>query len=348
MKKTLILIAIALSTLCAKAVTSQPLSMSVATIPSCDFLSGMNLYVSGGTPPYSYTAVNPGYPSASGSFTSSTNIYGLFPGNYTITVTDAAAQVTIGTALIYSFGFMSNANPQAPVCPKDSGTVDIYTYGYPGSTIMSYNYSYQINNSGVWTDFTDGSSTSHSLKLPAGTYSITLKNSFGCVASSNSVDIIAPKEYNFTGVITQPQVAGEKGSVALSIDGGTAPYKYSVNKSAYNTLNTNKVIGDLPAGYDTIYVKDANGCEAQYTQTYLLKSVTVGVTNELVNGKMVYSANNAIQIEQAAGKQVCIFDVKGLQIYRGILKSDKEIIPVNAQGVYLVNIDGQTKKLIVR
>jgi hypothetical protein len=348
MKKTLILIAIALSTLCAKAVTSEPLSIFAGPMPTCSMFSSIYISVSGGTPPYTYNVVGSYGPSSMGAFTSSYfYVDNLMPGNYTVTVTDATAQVAVVPGTVISFAFMSNAYVQAPVCPKDSGTVDIYTNPYPDSQV-SYDYYYQINNSGVWNAFSDGSSNLHSLKLPAGTYSITLRNSFGCEASSNSVDITAPKEYNFTGVITQPQVAGQKGSVALSIDGGTAPYKYSVNKSAYNTLNTNKVISDLPAGYDTIYVKDVNGCEAQYTQTYLLKSVTLGVTNELVDGKTVFSANNAIQIEQAAGKQVCVFDVKGLQIYRGILKSDKEIIPVNAQGVYLVNIDGQTKKLIVR
>lgn len=337
-------------TMSAFAVTPEPLSVSASTVNICNQSGSMvNGNIMGGTPPYTCT-LSPMYSGPLYNETTSQPMVffnNVMSGSYKLMVTDASMQRDSTPVMVNSSGIVVLiAGMKQPLCNNGTGSVALVInpapYSYP-----SNNYSYQINGSGNWISFTDMSTTIPN--LPAGSFNIeVVDNSSGCVSGTNGT-ITAPAAITFTADLTQPASANDKGSAALTITGGTAPYSYDINnKNNYVTLATNKVIANLPLGKDTIYLKDANGCMAQNTQSFIVSAVTTGSDNAFAAGRNIKSSNKAVQIEQANGKQASLYDLNGALIYNEVLKSDKVIIPVKESGIYFVSIEGQTKKVLVK
>ena len=90
--------------------------------------------------------------------------------------------------------------------------------------------------------------------LTAGTYTVTVKDANGCIATK-PITIAAPSAISFTATPTQPKCFGEKGSVILSTPtGGTGAINFNATATS-----------GLSAGDYTYTATDANGCTAQQT-----------------------------------------------------------------------------------
>ncbi len=90
--------------------------------------------------------------------------------------------------------------------------------------------------------------------LTAGTYTVTVKDANGCIATK-PITIAAPSAISFTATPTQPKCFGEKGSVILSTPtGGTGAINFDAT-----------AISALDEGDYTYTATDANGCTAQQT-----------------------------------------------------------------------------------
>ena len=105
------------------------------------------------------------------------------------------------------------------------------------------------------------------LDLKAGEYKVTITDSKGCEIT-DSTEIFEPDSLRVNISLDQPILcSGDKnGILETQVTGGTKPYRYSLNFSAYS--NSNK-FDSLGSGIYSIRVLDTNGCKNQDTITVI-------------------------------------------------------------------------------
>lgn len=129
--------------------------------------------------------------------------------------------------------------------------------------------------------------------LAAGSYSVTITDANGCVATE-SVQINEPTEIQVSGVVQDAVCALNNGSIQVVASGGTPPYVYSWNNGAGTASLQN-----LASGTYVLYVADASGCykSAQFTVNSLSSNLVV--TTSVLNPSSCN--NNDGFIHAAAG-----------------------------------------------
>jgi len=215
----------------------------------------VNLTVSGGFPPYSYSWTGPS------SYTANTqNISGLVPGTYTVNVIGKKACTTTGTVTITQPAVMT----ATVTSPAVNGGYNIACFaGNNGSAsasasggTVSYTYS--------WTTVPT-QTTSTASNLTAGTYSVTIKDAHNCMLVK-TITLTQPTLLTST-ITAQTNVlcyANTTGGATVTPSGGNAPYTYVWTTSP---AQSNAVATNLGAGTYTVIIKDANNC-----------STTTGIT----------------------------------------------------------------------
>jgi gliding motility-associated-like protein len=151
---------------------------------------------------------------------------------------------------------------------------------------VPYTYEWTSSEGGVIT----GSNTDSLLVgIPAGTYSLTVRDNLGC-------------EFYFTEVMTEPDGidlldedislsadgnyeischGGTNGYIDLQFDGGTGAYSYSWTGPGGYTANTASLTG-ISAGTYNLIVTDANMCHREYEYTLdEPDSLTIGLISSL-------------------------------------------------------------------
>jgi hypothetical protein len=202
----------------------------------------VSVSVSGGTPGYTYNWNN-------GNNTDAQN--NVAAGNYTVSVTDANNCLSTLQLSVTQPAAGISFNPVSTniLCfGAGNGTVALNATG--GSGILTYNWS--------------NGSTDPSLGfLQAGTYSCTVTDANGCVATSSSFVITEPTALNTTSAVTDATTfGGTDGSVNITVSGGTGSYSYNWSNGA-NTEDLN----NLPAGEYTVTITDGNNCTFIQTET---------------------------------------------------------------------------------
>lgn len=202
---------------------------------SCGIGNGaISITVSSGNMPYTYTWSNGA---------SSASIANLFPGNYSVTVSDGnscIASKTITVPLIPNVTIGSNVTDAT--CGLSNGAIALAVSG--GNTPYIYSWS-------------TGSSTANLTALAAGIYSVTVTDDDGCLAQHTiSVGEIAPPTASAS--ITNATCGLSNGEIALTISGGRTPYSY-----VWSNANTTATLTALSAGTYTVTVTDNDGCAIQ-------------------------------------------------------------------------------------
>jgi gliding motility-associated-like protein len=214
----------------------------------------------GGTSGYEYS-VNGGTFTAGSANQTFSN---LTAGTYSIIVRDAKGctqtlpTVTLTQPPVLAISLASQTNISCNAGNDGSITVNI-----SGGTA---GYQYSVNGGA----FTAVSATPLVLNnLTAGTYNIIIRDSKGCSQTLPTVTLTQPTVLAISLTSSQNVSCngGSDGQIVTSVSGGTSPYQYSVNGSAF-TSGSGTFTG-LTAGTYSIVVKDANGC----TQT--LPTVTL-------------------------------------------------------------------------
>ena len=192
----------------------------------------VDITVEGGTQPYSYNWSN---------MDTDEDPTALFPGNYSVTVTDANGCTAVATYNVTEPGAlnMTNATVNASCNSFNDGSIDLMVSG------GNPPYSFLWNNSSILEDLTD---------LPAGNYIVTVTDGDGCTITE-SITITEPQVLS---VMLTPSLAScgiDDGSISLTVLGGTQPYSYSWSNGANVEDPSNMFAGT----YDVL-VTDANGC----------------------------------------------------------------------------------------
>lgn len=191
--------------------------------------------VTGGQSPYTYEWNN----GATGGYISD-----LSPGTYVLVVTDVNG---CSAAIVVTLELEDECTLSIETTSSDV-TCAGFSNG-KASVTVSGSINYDIN----WST---GSTSNAIANLSAGNYSVTVKDASGCEATEN-ITIQAPNPL----IITEAAVtnttcnSNESGSVALAVEGGTAPYFFFWSNGA-----TTPAISSLSAGNYEVSIGDSNGC----------------------------------------------------------------------------------------
>ncbi len=232
----------------ASAAITQPALLTAtatATAASCGQNNGSaSITASGGTGAYTYSWSNGNTQSATSN---------LSAGIYTVTVTDNNGCSKTTTASVTSTG-AGTATATATAAISCNGSSN-------GSAMSSISggtspYTYSWNN---------GQLTQGATGLSAGTYTITITDTNGCIATQ-TLNISQPSAVTATATATAASCGQNNGSASATANGGTGSYTYS-----WSTGATTSSIINQPSNIYTVTITDANAC----TQT---ASVNVGTT----------------------------------------------------------------------
>lgn len=229
----------------ASASVSQPASIQAAALPTNATCFGgndgsINLSVSGGTVPYSFSWSN-------GS--NAQNPVNLTAGAYTVTITDANGCTATASATVNSPTQISlNTSTSPSSCgTANDGSVDLSVAGGAGG------YSYAWSN---------GATTQDLSGVSEGTYSVTVTDANGCIATTSAV---VGQQSTLSASASSSDVScngSNDGSLSASASGGNAPYTYLWSNGA-TTAN----VSNVAAGTYTVVITDVNGCTATASAT---------------------------------------------------------------------------------
>lgn len=230
----------------------------------------------GGTAPYSYLWSN--------NFSGNASQTGLAAGTYTVIVTDANNCTASGSYTVTQPAAITVVETLVNVSCNggNNGSISITVSGGTGPFNV------------VWSNgpFTNGTTTSVNGTLTAGTYTATITDQNGCVAT-RTYTITQPSAITLGTQVTNANCFGAAtGEVDLSVSGGTLPYTYAWTGGASSQDLTN-----VAAGTYTVTVTDGNGCTATTTATVgqatviQLQATVVGATcNGAADGDVFLTA----------------------------------------------------------
>ena len=232
---------------------TQPAPLSLSLVPTNVSCNGANngtidLTVSGGTYPYTFS-----WSLGGNTIANHEDLIHLAPGTYSVVVTDAKGCSVSGSvgimqpaAIATSYTYTDN-----PCYGNSLGSIDLTVTG--GSVPYTY----------AWTGPSGFTASSQDLSgLNTGLYQMTVTDLHGC-STVLSVDVYINQPEVLTASASMSQqvscAGGNNGTIALTVQGGTAPYIYAwTGPSSYSS--TNEDISGLLAGNYLVNITDAHGC----------------------------------------------------------------------------------------
>ena len=238
-----------------------------------------------GTPPYTYTLDGITYQAG--------NIFtGLYAGNYTYTVKDAAGSSYSGYVTIGSNCPEITAISTDATCGVSNGTITAtgklgplpYLFSIDGTQFQSDNI---FNN------------------LAAGTYTVTMKDANG-FKDSTSVKV-GSSCLQINVLIINTVCSKPNGSIIATGGNGEPPYQNSINGTDFQTAG---LFNNLDTGMYTLYVKDAAGA---VRDTIISISGTPGLTESVtLTDASCDNTNGSLQIMAAGGTLPYQYSINGI------------------------------------
>jgi gliding motility-associated-like protein len=169
---------------------------------------------------------------------------GMSPGNYVVTVTDSnGCVVTANITITEPTAIVLNTSATPAICGQQIGTATVNASGGTGS------YTYSWNSNPIQT-------TPTATSLATGSYTVTVTDSNGCVATAN---VFVPFSNSFSinsYIINHVSCyGGSNGAAGVNLNGGTSPFSY-----LWSSGGTSSTENNLPAGTYNIVVTDSAGC----------------------------------------------------------------------------------------
>lgn len=223
----------------ANATIAQPTAITATTGVKRAYCAGSRngsayAVASGGSAPYTYSWNTT--PAQTGDTAT-----GLFPGPYTVTITDVKGCAITQTVTVP--GFQINTTQTDLLC---NGAANGRASATAIDGIAPYSYAW---STGQTTPAING--------LSAGSYTIAVTGADGCTLT-RTVVIAQPAALTATATTTDAGCAvAANGTAAVNVTGGTAPYTYRWNTTP---VQTTAAISGLRSGTYSVVVKDANNC----------------------------------------------------------------------------------------
>lgn len=260
-----------------------PITFSVSSSPSCGTNTGTaNVFnILGGKSPVTYAW-------SDGASFNSTNgfITNLAPGTYTVTLTDACANVVSQSVNITGGVAAAVLTTTATsICSGSTAELSI--------TNVDLSVSYQWKRNGL--DIVGATSTTYSATL-SGSYSVAAsKNGCTSFSSSRFISVLIPSSPLSISVTSTNSCFGPNvGSARVSsVTGGISPYTYSWTNGAGFT-NTASNIGGLAAGVYTVTVRDF--CGTTVTQSATIIQTVAPVVSIATSGSTTICAGESVTL----------------------------------------------------
>ncbi|WP_197060173.1 SprB repeat-containing protein, partial [Sporocytophaga myxococcoides] len=256
----------------------QPLTLSGTHLPpkcSGGNDGGINLNITGGTPPYSYLWNN-------GS--TSQNLTGVGIGTYNVKVTDSKnCEQSASFTVTEPSNFALTGSSTNPTCNGgNSGNINLSVSG------ATPPYSFH------WDD--DGSITSSNrTNLKAGTYTVHITDANSC-NKDTTFNITEPTPLSVTAVLNNANCnGGSDGSVDLSVSGGTGPYAFNWADNGSTSQNRT----NLGPGIYNVKINDNNSCELD--TFFTLTQPTPLALTAVVTNSTCGMPNGSIDITSVTG-----------------------------------------------
>jgi gliding motility-associated-like protein len=192
------------------------------------------IYPYNGTSPYTYLWSNT---------QTSQTISGLSPGPYTVTITDANSCTRTRSVTINATSFPNAVLDSVRHVRCFGASTGGVFISAPGS-VLPVVY--------LWSN---GSSSSDLINVPAGTYTMTVTDANGCTSSVSGTVNQPASALNDSVQVNHVTCIGNNGSITAFAYGGTAPYSY-----LWSTFQTGPTISGLVPGTYTVSITDANAC----------------------------------------------------------------------------------------
>lgn len=205
----------------------------------------IDLDVTGGTPPFSYTW--------SDSNLSGANLTNLPAGNYEVTITDSTAQMITQTITIQEPALLEGTTSTvAEQNSNGNGSASINVTG----GVSPYSY--------LWND-ANNQTTAEAINLSAGDYVVIVTDGNGCTLEETVSVATVVVPLTLTSAKTDIECHGDaSGTITLNVDGGATPYTYTWSD---NSLSGAMLV-NLPAGTYEVTVTDNES--VMITETFTL------------------------------------------------------------------------------
>ncbi|MEN9963883.1 MAG: hypothetical protein RL582_978, partial [Bacteroidota bacterium] len=264
----------------------------------------INIGVSGGTLPYTFSWKKLGSPLFSANTKDLTN---LTSGSYQLTVRDSLGLESAFVVQINGPALLKANAYAAPVNCNGASTGGVTVTAIGG--VAPYTF--------LWSN----GSTSNSLQnVTAGLYEVTVTDLNGCTTTSQTT-LAEPIAIQLAKTFSNAVCEGtSSGSAAVTVTGGNTPYRYSWSNGISTSFNNN-----LNAGTYRISVTDSFGC-------IKTDSITIGFTHP----KPAISITTPAIVELCQGSSTTLnSSLTSGNIWSNGLTSSS--INVNSGGIYTVS-----------
>ncbi len=248
---------------------------------SCANNGSIELYRTGGIPPYSYSLNDITYQSG--------NVFSnLSNGTYTGWVKDSKGCKSFLPGIIVSKAppvTVTATKTNTSICSNTGNIVLQPGGGVPGYTYSLNNITYQSSN--VF------------LGLAAGSYNGWVQDSKGCKTVVFGITIATDPAsvITVTSNATISSGCSNTGTIQLFRSGGVAPFTYSLDNITYQAGNT--FTGRAPGNY-TGWIKDSKGCTGSKVGIVITQASAVTSTTSYTNSSTCTN-DGSIQMRPAGG-----------------------------------------------
>lgn len=227
---------------------------------------------------------------------SANNLFtGLAPGNYTVYVRDPKGCIVTTNVLLSVPVPITTTITNTPSVACNGDTTATINIAYPTGGQGS-NYSYIITKNSPAPTFVSGPFAPIALggetinNLGAGNYTITITDGYNCLYTSPNIIITEPSIVNANLAMSVTPTCAADTVLTLTATGGTPPYAYSNNIAgpfigAFNPSVAINIPANTTGGF-SYYVRDANGCISNITNTVTIEPIPPLSLNVLSQGNI--------------------------------------------------------------
>ncbi|MDR1527833.1 MAG: T9SS type A sorting domain-containing protein [Dysgonamonadaceae bacterium] len=196
-----------------------------------------------------------------------------------------------------------------------------------------YPYTLVPSRGKITESIADGDTLFTVSELPAGIYTVSVRDSRNCTAVALPETITEPAQLNVTvSGLVQPTCGWNNGSLSAQTTGGIAPYTYVINATDAGFIQTKisyeaVIFDDIPGGSYRISVTDNAGCFAQSAVVTFNLYVSPSVESCLVSDSQCAGGNSGrVEVTPVAGSS----HIASYMIYN----ADSTFTDSNSTGIF--------------